>query len=224
MSLKRPGQGTVWEQRVPIPEGVDLYDNFTRTSAVPSDDRSRWWSDDLNSDSLPDVAVIYENNNKIEIFYQGTDGSFDNHSRRSSLVGNMTSIALGDMNDGLADDLVVCFHSSRDRISSRSSPKNSTSTKLVDPITTYRNPDSVGVGDFDAGWLERCRWWCHPAPPRAISASIVTLSILLRDDISRSRNGSKATLSCIDDYDANGRTGCVDRGPFHRYVIDLVQQ
>ncbi len=96
--------------------GVDLYDNFSQSFPVHASAK-QMAAGDLNNDGRTDVAVIYEN--KVGIYYQKNDGSFETVPFLIIPSGRtITCMALGDM-DGLGRlDVVVCYEAFSDRISS----------------------------------------------------------------------------------------------------------
>ena len=77
------------------------YDLFTQSLAIGADPFKHLVAD-LNNDSRPDVAVIYENSPTLDIFFGDVSYQYSpSNSNTVTLTNPITAIAIGDMDNDL---------------------------------------------------------------------------------------------------------------------------
>lgn len=91
-----------------VDEGA-LFDRFSQTVVVRADPIKHVVAD-LNNDSRPDLAIIFEGSNVLDIFFSNSTYGFPSTpSLTITFSWQPTGLAAGDMDKDGKDDLVVCL-------------------------------------------------------------------------------------------------------------------
>ncbi|HRR66703.1 MAG TPA: PKD domain-containing protein, partial [Methanomassiliicoccales archaeon] len=111
---------------------------------------------DLNNDSRPDIAVIYNASFRIDIFYNDANGRF-NYSDRTTIdmPGPVTDIAAGDVNKDLKQDLVVSCNVTGNDVFVLSQANNFDKNAPLYAIPTTSKPRALILQDLNGdSWLD----------------------------------------------------------------------
>ena len=129
------------------------YDLFTQSLAIRADPFKHLVAD-LNNDSRPDVAVIYENSPTLDIFFGDANFHYSTLDRTTRTMANhITDIAIGDMNNDLLVDLVVSLNSTSNNVVILNQVGGFSLPGLA--FTTSLRPFGIALNDFDGdGYLD----------------------------------------------------------------------
>jgi len=132
----------------PGSDADDAYYDLFAQSLVIGADPFKHLVADLNNDSRPDVAVIYDNSPILDIFFADADYQFSALDRTSrNLTNPITDIAVGDMDNDSLQDLVVSLNSTSNnvmilnQVGGFPTPGHTFSTSL--------RPFGIALSDFD---------------------------------------------------------------------------
>ncbi len=140
-----------------------LFDRFAQSLAIGTDPFKHLVTD-LNNDSHPDIAVIYENSPILDIFFGDLDYQYSYSDSTTRILSNpITDIAAGDMDRDDLTDIVLSLNSTSNNVVILYQSGNLALPGLA--FTTSLRPFGIALNDFDGDLYLDVATLISTAPP-----------------------------------------------------------
>lgn len=200
-----------------IDTGSALYDHFAQSLTIGTAPLNHLVAD-LNNDSRPDIAVIYQNSPTLDILFGDSSNQYSYlNSNTVTFANPITAMTVGDMDNDTDNDLILTLNVTSSNVVILYQTAGDFSVGNSTIFSTNLRPHGVVVADLDGdGYLDIVTLFSRDSSPYNPGFRVhfyfdgYGLGGIQNDDIGNSLlNMQMPRLFTAGDFNADGRTDLI---------------